>query len=69
MTFEKAIERLEEISTKLESGKLTLEESIKLYEEAVELCSQCKKLLDEGNGKITILREKLGGLFEEDFEE
>ena len=37
MSFESAIERLEEIVRKLESGDASLDESIKLYSEGVEL--------------------------------
>lgn len=69
MTFEIAMEKLEKIAEKLEEGKLALNEALKLYEEAVELCAFCKKELDQGNGKLVVLREKISGLFEEeDFE-
>lgn len=68
-TFEECMKELEEISEKLESGKLSLDESIKLYEKAVELCAACKKMLDDGNGKITVLREKLSGIIEEPLED
>ena len=64
-SFEECIKELEEIAEKLESGKLSLDESLKLYEKAVELCSICKAKLDQGNGKVTVLREKLNAIIEE----
>ena len=63
--FEECMQELEDISVKLESGKVSLEESLKLYEKAVELCKICKHKLDEGNGKITVLRKTLSGIIEE----
>ena len=42
MTFETAYARLEEILEKMNSGKITLEDSLKLYEEAdVKMLEQC----------------------------
>ena len=63
--FEECIEELQSIANKLESGKISLEESIKLYERAVELCKVCKDKLNEGNGKISVLRQTLSGIIEE----
>ena len=63
--FEECMTELNQIAEKLENGNVSLEESLKLYEKAVELCSLCKKKLDEGNGKITVLRNKLSSIVEE----
>ncbi len=57
ITYEKAISRLEEIVKKLESGSLSLEESLKLYEEGAELSLHCHKLLSEARLKIVKLNE------------
>lgn len=53
--FESAINRLEEITEQLESGELSLEDSIKLYTEGVEIAGVCNKKLTEAEGKITKL--------------
>ncbi len=45
--FEQSMKRLEEIVKKLESGKLSLGESIALYTEGVKLSEECKKTLSE----------------------
>ncbi len=54
-TFEQAIKRLEEIVAELEEGNLPLEESLKIYEEGVELTKFCSGKLDETEDKIKTL--------------
>ena len=53
MTYEQAIKRLEEIVSLLESGEISLDESIKLYEESAKLSSFCSELLNKAELKIT----------------
>lgn len=55
--FEKLYSGLEETVEKLERGGLSLEESIKLYEEGMELAKRCQALLDSAEQRITKLRE------------
>ena len=55
MSYEKAVERLEEIVEKLENGNLPLEDMMKLYEEGTALAAKCSKSLDEAQLKITEL--------------
>ena len=55
MTFEKALERLEEIVAKLESGEAPLDESLKLFEEGAKLTAQCSAMLDKAEQKVTLL--------------
>jgi len=54
-TFEQAIKRLEEIVAELEEGNLPLEESLKIYEEGVELTKFCSTKLNETEDKIKTL--------------
>ncbi len=56
--FELAVSRLEEIVRKLESGKATLDESIKLYEEGVSLVRIASEKLGEAKSKITMVSPK-----------
>ena len=44
--YEKSIKRLEEITALLEDGKLSIDESLKLFSEATEILSKCTKYLD-----------------------
>jgi exodeoxyribonuclease VII small subunit len=67
--FESAIERLEEITDKLEGGEVSLEESIKLYTEGLEIAVVCDKKLAEAEKKIKIIQEKSGSPVEQEFEE
>ena len=55
--FEALYGKLEESVEKLEKGGLSLEESITLYEEGMELAKRCQALLDGAEQRITKLRE------------
>jgi exodeoxyribonuclease VII small subunit len=52
LTFEKALAQLEDIVSKLESGKVDLEESIKVYEKGEALRKHCEKKLAEAEARI-----------------
>ena len=67
-TFEESLSRLEEISRELEDGELTLEDSLKKFEEGMNLVKFCNKKLDESQQKIDILLEKEGVLSQEPFQ-
>lgn len=69
-SFEKSIEALESIVEELESGDLSLEASIKKFEEGVKLSKNCSKKLDETEKKISILlADNNGGVVEQPFDE
>ena len=61
ITFEKAIKELEEITNKLESGELSLDESMKLYEKGVKLSDKCAKQLNDAELKIKQLSDIKSG--------
>ena len=50
--FEENLKKLEDIVSKLEKGDAPLEESIKMFEEGVELTKLLQKTLDDAEGKI-----------------
>ena len=56
-TIDTALERLSEITEKLESGEYDLDSSMKLYEEGVKLVSFCNKTLLTAKQRITELSE------------
>ena len=56
MDFENKIKRLEHIVQAMEKGDLTMEQSLKLYEEGVDLSKKCHKVLTETEQKIKILQ-------------
>jgi len=53
--FEDALQKLEAIVKKLEDGNLSLEESLKAFEEGMRLSRFCSKKLDEAEKKVEIL--------------
>lgn len=61
VTFEDAMKRLERIVETLGGGNLSLEDSLKMFEEGMELCKFCNKKLDEAEYKVEKLMEKEGG--------
>ena len=57
MTFEEAMKQLEQIVEKLGEGNLTLEESLEIFEQGMQLCKFCNKKLDEAEYKVEKLVE------------
>ena len=57
MEFEKAMSRLNEISEKMNSKDLPLEESVKLYAEACELVKYCKDYISNARLQVQQLEE------------
>lgn len=60
-TFENAFARLEEILERMNSGAVSLDESLKLYEEADRLINMCNKRLTDAERKIEILIKNRNG--------
>ena len=54
-TFAEAIEQLERIVAQVESGQVSLEESIEKYVEGIGLIKQCQAILDSAEKKIQLL--------------
>jgi len=65
MSYEAAAKELETIIGKLESGEVSLDDSIKLYSRGMELSKYCKDKLDSIVKQIKILSED--GTGESDF--
>ena len=62
--FEEALKKLEKIIGELESGDLSLDESLKKYQEGIELARSCSQKLDSAKKKIDILSKNSKGEFE-----
>lgn len=67
LNFEEAMEKLEKISTELEDGKLTLDESVEKFEEGMKLSKECNDILEKAEKKITMLVRDGEDLKEVDF--
>lgn len=68
VSFEKAMDRLEEITSALENGSYPLEESLSLYEEGIKLIRLCNSKLEKAESSIKKLSMVNGEFVEEDFD-
>jgi exodeoxyribonuclease VII small subunit len=70
LKFEDALKKLEKIVGELESGELSLDEALKIYQEGIELSRACSQRLESAKKKIDLLVKNKKGEFElEPFEE
>jgi exodeoxyribonuclease VII small subunit len=60
-SFETNLERLDNIVRELEDADLPLEKALQLYEEGMKLSEACHKQLEEAEGRVEILRKRVGG--------
>ena len=63
--FESALRTLEDIVGKLETGDLTLEKSLELFEEGIKISRFCGSKLEEAERKVEILTRAADGTFSE----
>ncbi|MSS19886.1 exodeoxyribonuclease VII small subunit [Pseudoramibacter porci] len=63
-TFDEKISRLEEIVAEMSSDQLSLEKSVKLYEEGMTLLKKCEDDLKSAEGKIALLTNNQSGYSE-----
>lgn len=63
-SFEESLTKLESVVARLEGGELTLEQSVELYEQGVQLSELCKAELDRAEGRVQLLMKTKGGRME-----
>jgi exodeoxyribonuclease VII small subunit len=56
-SFEEQLTALETVVERLERGELSLDESVRLFEDGVKLSNACKKELEAAEGRIQVLVE------------
>lgn len=61
--FETSLKKLEDVVHKLEGGSLSLDDSIKAFEEGVKHAAFCAKKLDEAERKVELLIKQRDGSF------
>ena len=59
--FEESLKQLEAIVAQMERGEVSLEESVKLFEEGAKLAERCKQQLAEAESKVDILLKQRNG--------
>lgn len=60
-TFESSLMDLEKIVRELEQGDLSLEESLKLFEDGVKLSRECQERLNQAERRIEVLLKDSDG--------
>lgn len=68
-TFENALTKLEQITDELEDGDLSLEKSLKKFDEGITLVEFCNRTLTDAKAKVELLLEKNGELTSSHFDE
>ncbi len=67
--FEEALNKLETIVQQLEKGELTLEDSVRLFEQGVQLSTACRQELDSAEGRVQkLIAQRDGPMSLEAFE-
>jgi exodeoxyribonuclease VII small subunit len=59
--FEEHLTQLETVVERLEKGDLTLDESVRLFEEGMKLSHACRTELEQAEGRVQVLVEGKGG--------
>ena len=67
MSFENALDKLEEIVELLENGEAPLEKSLELFEQGVSLVRLCNQKIEKVESSVKILLNNNGELEEKDF--
>lgn len=65
-SFEESIVELEKIVNELENGNLSLDESMKKFEEGMKTSKYCSEILDKAEKKIVTILEKNSEIIEEE---
>ena len=65
MTYESAMTELKKLSDDLESGELSLDESLEVYAKAIELIKLCNKKLQDTQKQMTVLVQTFEGEMKE----
>jgi len=68
-TFENALNKLEQITQEMEDGDLSLEKSLKKFDEGIGLVEYCNKTLTEAKAKVELLLDKQSGITSTPFDE
>jgi exodeoxyribonuclease VII small subunit len=61
--FETSLKKLEDVVRRLEGGSLSLDDSLKAFEEGVKHASFCAGKLDEAERKVEVLLKRKDGSF------
>lgn len=57
MTFEESMKKLEDMSEKIRTDDITLQEAVRCYEEGLKCYEECRRILSEARQKVEIYEE------------
>lgn len=66
--FEESLAQLEKLVQQMEGGDLSLEDSLKTFEQGIKLTRECQKALQDAEQRVKVLIEQNGSLKEAEFE-
>lgn len=69
VNFEKTLEQLETLVEDMETGELSLEESLKAFEKGIKLTRDCQQALQNAEQKVRLLMSENNELISTDFNE
>ena len=58
--FEASLDKLEKLVERMEDGQLSLEDSLKVFEQGIALTRECQRALSEAEQKVQLLLEQNG---------
>lgn len=64
--FETSLKKLEDVVRRLEGGSLSLDDSLKAFEEGVKHAAFCSRKLDEAERRVEILLKRKDGTFDKE---
>lgn len=65
--FEQSLSELEALVQRMETGEMTLEESLSAFENGIQLTRECQAILEQAEQKVQILLEQKGELTTQPF--
>ncbi|MAD47619.1 MAG: exodeoxyribonuclease VII small subunit [Oceanospirillaceae bacterium] len=66
--FEQALKELEQLVVRMESGELTLEDSLQAFEQGIGLTRQCQQALSSAEQRVQVLLEQNGSSVAQPFD-
>lgn len=69
LNFERNLEQLESLVSDMESGELSLEDSLSAFEKGIKLTRECQSALQKAEQKVQKLIEENGQLIEAEFDD
>lgn len=64
MKLEEKLAKLDNLATEIDDD-ISLERSLEIFEQSVQIAGECMKILDDVSGKLTVLQDKVRGIVDD----